>query len=230
MFSRVFLAMTPREMEEYHPEKLAYMACHFSPYGTGLSNLPPNLPKDSVLLLDDSMPVQGHDPQVVVRQLNELVNRFSVSAVLLDFQTEKNPEGSAMVSAVLQALPCPAAVTKAYAASMQAPVFLPPPPVNIPLQRYLAPWLKQGVYLEIAPEAKQITVTAQGSQATPVPPLQSLPHKDNALHCHYNVEVSSEKAVFTIQRTKEDLDTLTQEAYRLGIRGAIGLYQELSRL
>lgn len=230
MFSQVFLAVTPREMEAFRPARTAYMACHFSAGGAGLSNMPQALPQDSILLLDDSMPVQGHDPEVVTRQLNELVRKFSVRAVLLDFQREKTNETSAMAAAILQSCPCTVAVTAAYAKAGDCSVFLPPPPVNRPLTEHLRPWLKKGVFLEIAPECLQITVTEKGCSAVSAPSVRNLPLASSRLHCHYNVEVFPEKAVFTLSRTREDLVTLARQAYEVGVLGAVGLYQELNRL
>lgn len=230
MFSQVFLAVTPREMEAFRPARTAYMACHFSAGGAGLSNMPQALSQDSILLLDDSMPVQGHDPEVVTRQLNELVRKFSVRAVLLDFQREKTNETSAMAAAILQSCPCTVAVTAAYAKAGDCSVFLPPPPVNRPLTEHLRPWLKKGVFLEIAPECLQITVTEKGCSAVSAPSVRNLPLASSRLHCHYNVEVFPEKAVFTLSRTREDLVTLARQAYEVGVLGAVGLYQELNRL
>ena len=47
-----FLAMTAAEIEHSTPlpPNVAWMACHFSPYGAGLSNLPKNLPAGSLLI------------------------------------------------------------------------------------------------------------------------------------------------------------------------------------
>ena len=115
MFSKVFLAMTAGEMRESSAQRIAYMALHFSPYNAGLSNFPQTLQENSLLLLDDSMQITNHDPQLVVWQLKELVDRFSISAILLDFQREISPAAEAMVSAILQALPCPVAATEVYA-------------------------------------------------------------------------------------------------------------------
>jgi hypothetical protein len=67
------------------PEHPAWMACHFSPYGTGLSNLPEALPKGSLLILNDRTPVFGHDPLQVAAQLEESVVRLECSGILLDF-------------------------------------------------------------------------------------------------------------------------------------------------
>ena len=83
-----FLAMTAAEMHSCAslPEKVAWMACHFSPYGLGLSNLPKTLPPGSLLMMDDITPPQGHDPDLIAAQLEECVQKFQCSGVLLDFQ------------------------------------------------------------------------------------------------------------------------------------------------
>lgn len=230
MFSDVFLAQTEGEMARFTPAKTAYMACHFSPCGLGLSNLPKMLPKGSILLLDDSMPPNGHDPKVVEKELTELIGKLDIPAVLLDFQGEILEESFTMVRHITNALPCPVAVTEGYAKELGCPVFLPPVPVNTALENHIAPWQQQGIYLEIAPEATQFTVTEDGCTARPVDCKVDLPLVDERLHCHYNVEVFPDRAVFTLRRTKEDLRILVQEAKQLGAWGTVGLYQELSNL
>lgn len=232
MFSKVFLAMTAREMEEYLPERFAYLSCHFSPYSTALSNIPLQMPKNSILLLDDSMPVQGHDPVQVIHQLQGLVKKFSVKAVLLDFQQAMNPEMQSMASSIIDGVSCPAAITPPYATALNHPVFLSPTPVNVPLPDYLRPWQGRDIYLEIANERLQITVTENGAKTESFPggDAESLPHKNEKLHCHYETRVFSDKVVFTLQRTVEDLEVLTEEAYHLGVKAVVGLYQELSLL
>ena len=224
--------MTAREMEGILPNQVAYMACHFSPYSKGLSNIPPQLPKNSFLLVDDSMPVQGHDPELVASQLKELVEMFSVGAVLLDFQRERSNPTAEMAASILQTLPCPVAITEHYAIALNCPVFLSPTPVNMALEDHLKDWRKQGVYLEIAPEARRFTVTEEGCTDTPLPIRTApvLPLKDERLHCRYGVEVLEDRAIFTLCRTGEDLAALVNEAYSLGVQGVVGLFQELSRL
>ena len=227
MFSKVFLAMTARETVKYRPARTAYMALHFSPYNKGLSNIPPDLPKGSILLLDDSTPPENHDPQVIAEQLTSLVSQFSPSAVLLDFQRPHTRELENMAASITQALPCSVGVTENYAKKLQCPVFLPPPPVNKPLRDYLQPWLAQGVYLEIAPEGLRFTVTETGSAPEPIPVIPDLSLEDKKLRCHYGVEVLQKKAVFTLCRYKEDLQALVEEAEQLGVIGCVGLYSEL---
>ncbi len=184
--------------------------------------MPRHLPEGSILLLDDSMPVQGHDPEVVVTQLKQLVTKFSVRAVLLDFQRPPTEESTKMANAILQS--CNAAVTPAYAKEGY-PAFLPPPPANKPLSEYLKPWNK--VFLELYSEGLEITVTKKGSLVSSIDPTSPLPLNDKRLHCHYGVTVSPGKAVFTLSRTREDLAELAREAEELGIIATVGLYQEL---
>lgn len=228
MFSNVFLAQTGGEMTNGLPKKLAYMALHFSPYGKGLSNIPGALPKGSILLLDDSTPPTNHDPRLVTEQLKQLTAQFSPAAVLLDFQRPVTKEPEMMVGCIAKALPCPVGVTESYAKDLGCPVFLPPPPANKALADYIAPWKQQGVYLEIAPEGLEITVTETCSTIRQVYPVPDLPMADNRLHCHYQVEVLQDRAVFTVCRYKEDLLELVQEAETMGVLGCVGLYYELS--
>ena len=229
MFSKVFLAQTEREMAEFLPKKLAYMALHFSPYDQGLTNAPKQLPEHSILLLDDSMQVTHHDTGLVIRQLQDLVNRFAPEAILLDFQGEYSESTENMASCILQALPCPVAVTERYAKALHCPVFLSPPPVNKALSDYLSPWREQDIYLELGSEAAQFTVTEKGCSAMSLPNVHNLPLEDTRLHCHYSVTVKDDRAVFTISRTREDLAALATEAYGLGVKAVVGLYQELCR-
>ena len=67
-----YLAMTAAEMagNSVLPDRMAWMACHFSPSGVGLSNLPHWLPPGSLLILDDSTPIHDHDPQRVASELS----------------------------------------------------------------------------------------------------------------------------------------------------------------
>ena len=224
MFSKVFLAGSGTNP---FPTRFAYMAAHFSPYGKGLSHLPEGLPEGSILLLDDSLPPTAHDPETVTEQLKELAERFSPAAVLLDFQRPITTQLQVMAEAIIKALPCPVGVTEAYATEFGCPVFLPPPPANKALGEHIEPWKKQGVYLEIAPESLEITVTEAGSSIMPIFPVSGLPLEDRRLHCHYNVEVLQDKAIFTICRYKEDLAQLVQEAEDSGVLGCLGLYGEL---
>ena len=88
MAIRPFLAMTAAEIRgtETVPPKTAWMACHFSPYSTGLSNLPKALPPGSMVILDDITPIHGHDSETIAAQLRPRLDALKCSGVLLDFQ------------------------------------------------------------------------------------------------------------------------------------------------
>ena len=230
MFSQVFLAQTGGEMERSPADNMAYMGCHFSPYGKGLSNLPVTLPKGAMLLLDDSTPPDGHNSEVVITELKEIVQKYSVSSVILDFQGEITDESMDIAQHLVNALPCPVAVTEGYAKELGCPVFLSPTPVNMAIRDHIDRWLPQGVYLELAPMATCFTVTENGCTSLAMHYTEGLPLADTRLHCHYNVEVFPDRAVFTLCRTKEDLQALIVEAKQLGVLHMLGLYQELSRL
>ena len=70
-----YLAMTAEEIAttDILPEHTAYMACHFSPYGTGLTNIPESLPKNAILILNDRIPFCGHDKALIAKQLAQLM-------------------------------------------------------------------------------------------------------------------------------------------------------------
>ena len=100
-----FLAMTAAEMHNcpYLPPKIAWMACHFSAYATGLSNFPQSLPPGSILIVNDRTPVFGHDPEVICGQLLGVVERLGCSGILLDFQRQGESETKKITEAVVKA-------------------------------------------------------------------------------------------------------------------------------
>ena len=229
MFSDVFLAMTAGEITHNPCKKPAYMACHFSAWNKGLSNQPATLPPGSIILLDDSMELQDHDPVLITQQLQTLAEQFQPAAVLMDFQREPTEQMMHFLDCCIGQLPCPIAVPIAYADPYDCPVFLAPLPFDMFLKDYLDPWLERGIYLELALDGITITVEENGSRIQPLPPgfSDTLPLQDSKLYCHYDVKTTDTQAIFTLCRTRQDIASLLQEATALGIRGAVGLYQEL---
>ena len=231
MATRRYLAMTAAEFAaaEPLPPNIAWMACHFSPYGTGLSNLPPALPAGSLLILNDRIPFSGHDPHRIAQQMKQAAEALDCAGVLLDFQRPDCPELERLSGALVSALPCPVAVAEAYAGDFDSPVFLSPCPHHTPLAEYIVPWAGRELWLDLAVDAEIITVTKDGAQFYPLP-LGEIPeggYHDEKLHCHYRTETGENFARFTLWRTQEDLDALAKEAEGLGIRTLVGLYQEL---
>ena len=226
-----FLAMTAAEMyaSSSLPEKVAWMACHFSPYGTGLSNLPKAMPPGSLLMVDDITPPHRHDPDFIAEQLSACVETFRCSGVLLDLQRRNCKETASIAAQLAAALPCPVIISDHYAAELDYPVFLSPVPPSVPLEEHLLPWKGREIWLEIGLDGEILTLTEQGCQATPLPypDIDAEGFYDKELHCHYTIETNEKSAGFTLRRTKEDMAQLLAEAETLGVVGAVGLYQEL---
>lgn len=229
MAIRSFLAMTAAEFlsRTALPPNIAWMACHFSPYGTGLSNVPVSLPPGSLLIVNDRTPIRGHDPKSVEYQLRDFLEVCDCGGILLDFQRQNIPETAAMAVCLAKALPCPVAVSEGYAVGIDCPVFLSPLPHHIPLKEHLAPWQNREIWLEMALDSESIVLTEEGAEILPCSGDFPCGHRDEKLHCHYSVTVTPHRAEFILHRTQEDLQSLLEKAEALGVTTAVGLFQEL---
>lgn len=229
-----YLAKTAAELEATaSPEhwNTAYMACHFSPYSTGLSNIPETLPPDSMLILNDRTPICGHDPEKIAQQLSEAFHTLHFDSILLDFQRPAQEEIHQLCKHLTGVLPCPVGVSDMYAKKLDCAVFLPPVPLDQPLSAYIAPWHNRELWLDIAPDAVCISVTSQGSTYMPCE-LPEAPEKgfsDTALYCHYRTQITEDAVLFHLWRDISQLEQLIEAAQALGITKCIGLYQEFNR-
>ena len=225
-----YLAMTPGELAACPrlPENCAYLGCHFSSGGTGLSGLPQNLPRGSLLIVTDQFPIHRHDPEKISEQVQACVEDLGCALVLLDFQRPGNAETRQVAKCILRRLPGITGVSHLYAEGLDCPVFLPPPPLWTPLKAYLAPWVRRVIWQEVALEGAVIQVTAAGAAYREAPPESTpLPHFSPELCCHYGIHTEKAQVEFTLNRTKADLDGFMALGESLGIRRFIGLYQEL---
>ena len=230
MAIRQYLAMTAAEMAMVPslPPGPAWMACHFSPYSTGLTNLPGKLPPGCLLILNDRTPIHGHDPQRIGQELEQVLRRFGCTGLLVDFQNPPNEESLALSEYLSQNLNVPMAFPPEYGVQTQA-AFLPLVPTDCSLSNYLQKWASREIWLEAALEGQNITLTQQGA-AYGINHRQDFPHihADEKLHCHYSIEEQEASLVFHTWRTPEDLAQLLEEAEQHGITRSIGLYQELA--
>lgn len=205
------------------------MACHFSPYGLGLTDLPDALPPGSLLFCDDRIPILRHDPQLVARQLTETARDLECSAIVLDFQQPGLEAGARIVQAISERAVCPVAVASAYAQHCTGPVLLPPPKLWEPVTKVTRPWQGRELWMEWAIQAARITVTEDGAQYTPLeePPVRETSDQmDTALLCHYRMELGEHHAAFLLW---DDAETLAQKrtaAENAGITTLVGLYQQ----
>ena len=228
-----FLAMTAAEIcaASSLPPGIAWMACHFSPYGLGLSNLPKELPPGSLLMVDDITPPRRHDPRLIAQQLSECVETLRCHGILLDFQRENCLKTQSIANNLVAALPCPVAVSAHYANDLACPVILPPVPPSVPLETHIAPWKGREIWLELESAGQIITLTKKGAEvcSLPYPDLKKPGFADSELHCHYTIETTEKSAGFTLWRTNEDLEQLLKQAETLGITQAVGLFQEFAK-
>lgn len=226
----IYLAMTAAELRQNGPKShaIAWMACHFSPYGTGLSNCPKQLSPGSMLILNDRTPICGHDPSLIAEQMKEMVEYLGCSRVLLDLQRPEEHNAEQIIEAILAALPCPAGVSECYARSFDCPVFLPPVPLLQTTEEHLSPWRDREIWLELALSAGNYRITEQGCSLLPFSPGDKrIIHKEERLHCQYSISIAEDAITFSIERSRGNLQALQAEAERLGVKCFVGLYQEL---
>ena len=225
----LYLAMTAAEIQNSPrlPERIAWMACHFSAYGKGISNAPTSLPPGSALILNDRMPPFGHDPVVVTGELEALCRQTGAERLLLDFQRPGIPLLQEIAQAIMEAVPCPVAVTEHYSQGLTCPIFLLPK-LHKPLPQQLQAYEGREIWLEAATECWAVTVTAQGSRFQEIPPeAGEFPHVEESLHFRYRTQVADDFVRFTLRRDQQQLNTLLEQAEHLGISCAFGLYQQL---
>jgi hypothetical protein len=226
----MFLAMTRSEWMQRKDSgtPIGWMACHFSPYSTGLSNRPSSLSAGSMLILNDRTPVNGHDPDVIAAQIEETVIQYSCSHLLLDLQRPDEPQTFAIVKAIAQSCPCPLGITEYYADGIDCAVFLPPVPLNIPAARYLQRYSGRQIWLELSAECLSISVTKDGSRFRNLPLQEAgdAVFQDDELLCHYDTTITADQICFSLHRTPEDQKLLVMEAEKLGVTCVTGLYQQ----
>lgn len=225
----LYLAMTAYDFQNCVslPPYIAWLSCLLSPFGTGLTNLPQKLPKDSLLILTDRIPLWDHDPVLIAKTLGDIVEEFSCRGVLLDFQRPGYP--MAEVIRAVSTLPCPVCVSSIYDTG-SGPVFLPAPPSDLPLPEYLKPWNGRDIWLEVAPGQESITVSDSGAKRSTIPPNTQPTgrFRDEQLHCHYDIRLD-DAVEFHLFRTTEDLSELLAEGEALGVTYGVGLYQEMEK-
>ena len=225
-----YLAMTAAEMagNSAFPRHAAWMACHFSPSGVGLSNLPNWLPPDCLLILDDSTPIHDHAPERIASELSGCMEKFQCAGLLLDFQRPGEAQTRELIAHLCEALPSPVVVSDVYAEELDCPVFLSPVAPDEAMASRLARWQGREVWLDTTMEGLEIVLTEKGAKSATLP-HQKYPDcglEDRLLHCHYRISLSENSAVFTLWRTKSDISAQLEEAEALGVTAAVGLYQE----
>lgn len=231
MSLRFYLAMTEAEIRSATslPRHLAYMACHFSPYGIGLTNIPKQLPPGSILIVNDRVPVLHHDPQFILRQLTSAVQKLSVFGILLDFQIRGVPLTAQIVKTLADSLPCPVAVSSAYGETLSCPIFSAPQLH----QRFcdFEPIKKnRPLWLDTYQETALYEVTPDGCTIGKSTGVSGNCFFDEALQCRYTFSLKKDSAIFTLSRQAGEMAGYLRAAEQAGVSVAVGLYQQFSHM
>lgn len=227
----LYLAMNASEFRTASiPHHWGWMACHFSPWGPGISNIPGILPPGGMLILNDRLPCQGHSADLAAAQIAEAATRLDCESILLDFQRPDSEETALVAAAIVAQTSVPVAVSEFYASPLSCPVFLSPAPLHVPLAAHLDPWKGREIWLEAALCRQTVTVTPDGCTASPFFPPENPGEGfyDETLKCRYRTRVLPDKAEFILFDTPESLEKKLDLAHELGVTRAVGLWQELS--
>lgn len=224
----LYLSMTASEFAHCKkmPKYAAWMACHFSPYSPGLTNIPGNLPENSLLILNDRTPIYKSDPLLIKEELTGILSNLNCCGMLLDLQRKDCPEAKDIIQELL-ALPCPVCVSDIYAKDFDCPVFLPPIPLLTPPEEHLRPWRGREIWLDTAIESVMVSINKSCCSKEPFESTKDLPFFEEQLFFHYRTEIAEDTARFYLQRTKDDIKKLLSTCAALGVTTGVGLWQEL---
>lgn len=226
-----YMAMTAPEITRVspHPHRIGWLSSHFSERSNGLCNLPDALPEGAVLILDDSTPPAGHDPEEVAVQLNMLVQKSHLQVVILDFQNPNQFPTEEMTAYLLSTLTCKVCVAAPYAKPHNCPVLIPAPMPHRSPQKHISPWRGREIWIEATLDTERITVTEQGSTITVLPYQEPEGHwfTEERLCCRYQIQELETQVEFTLTRDMKMLKQLLENCQQLGVSYFIGLYQQL---
>ena len=198
----LYLAMTASEFRPVPYPALLML--------TGTEQVPPGV----LPVLTDCFPLDGQALQRICQ---------GQEALLLD--CVRPPTTS--LREIIQGLPCPCGAPPGY--TEEGPVFLPPAPMHIPLDKYLTPYRSREIWLEAALQKQVVTVTPKG--VTVSVPCTNHDLNDGfyseILHCRFVQNYTKNQVVFTLFDTSDTIRMKLDHAASLGAVRAVGLFQEL---
>lgn len=220
----VYLALTEAEfrLPTRKPARLAWMGIRFTENGT-LVGFPEVFPAGGILTVNDSSPLPEKCPPEAIKILQQWVEQFRPSAVLMDMQ--RSGAAPEVLKALASSLPCPVAVSAPYAHVLSGPVLLPPVPLYRDPEKFLAPWAGREIWLEISPlgQVVRLTKTGRDIRFAPVSPVQ----KEFPGPCsRYTIRKGPDFIEFRFRRTSEGTAALFATAEKHGVTRLFGLYLE----
>ena len=194
-----YLAMTDGEIAACArlPPRLARMGCHFS--DDGLVGLPQALPLGALLVVDDRVPMAAQDPEHILDQLAEALEKLSCTGLLLDFQQEENAPQRELVRLLARELTVPLAAPPAYAAE-GCRLFLPPVAADQTIEEALSPWAGKKIWLDTARQPSGWSLQSRAARAPRCPEWQ-LPENSKIPGCAAAIPLSQRPMAFSSHYT-----------------------------
>ena len=184
------------------------------------------LPGGALLVVDDRVPMAAQDPEHILDQLAEALEKLSCTGLLLDFQQKENAPQRELVRLLARELTLPLAAPPAYAAE-GCRLFLPPVAADQTVEEALSPWAGKKIWLDTAPAAVRLALTKQGCTRTPLPRMAaSGKFEDPGLCCRYSIEPTPNGFQFTLYRDRCCIEAILEQAAAFGAELAVGLSQE----
>lgn len=208
------------------PDIYCRMGCHF--ISGGLTALPENLPRNSLLMIDDRIPLEKCNIAEVKNKLDRLTEEFRLAGILLDFQRSGSAESQALSIFLSKHMTVPVAVTEHYAQATSGPVFVCMPPAHQTIISSLEQWRGREIWLELATDRKTVIIDTEGCRVTESGDQAVItPSYCGKRYSHYKIDFQGRAARFTFNRGIEDLKKIICDKKALGIKHTVGLYQEL---
>lgn len=229
----LYLAMTAAEFSNCTllPALPAWMAVHFSPSGSGLSNCPASLPPGSLLILDDQLPWNGHSDAEILPRIVEILENTQACGLLLDF--EREPMGQTLSLAERLARRCMdggwmVGMPPAYLGQSEAAVFLPPLPCYEAHPEIPGQWEGRPIWLEASPTVFTGAITKAGVQLAPMDgPVQAdVSFFSPSLQCRYTAVPEEDGIRLTLFDTPETILEKLEGWQAQGVSLAIGGWRD----
>lgn len=230
----LFLAFTAEEFSQKvpFPAKTAWMSVHFSPNGSGLTNLPPQLPQGSLILLDDHIQWANHSIERVCQELVTVLQRTESIGLLLDFEREPTAETLLLTKALgrcCKELGVALSAPPKYLLEDDTTLFLSPFPCSIAPEN-IDPQRK--VWLDISPVCHSIRISKDCTIGSPAPytragiPNSQEVYWDEDLLCNYYSEADGDDIRITLFRDATSAAKLLNRLNPAKIQLAIGLWRD----
>ena len=226
----LYLAMTAAEFFAGTPLPAhpGWMACHFSPYGQGISNAPQRFCEGGMLILNDRIPVADHNPDQIAGELKALTEQLRIQRLLLDLQRPGITHTNRIIESILKAVSCPVGVSHHYAVAGY-PVFVPLVGIDQPAESYLRKWQGYEIWQEVTTDHLCLEIDANGCRESQWNGHPTAEHWDELLQCHYKIHTTADHIEFLLYRTQSDVARYLSSLSTLGVTCGVGLYQEFHK-